>query len=594
MTIKIGEVIAVKGVTVTIRMFEESNKDSFFFSGNKYKGVSIREHLLIQRGFIDIVCIVEGEFLDEKRVEEDGDKRFFTRHIEVKPIGYFKGQDFFEGIKYLPMIKDSASLISEDMIGAIYNRAGDNQFNYGIMLKEELPVYLPWQRLFNTHIGIFGNTGSGKSNTLTKIYTTLLSSRKELMKGKSEFVLLDFNGEYTKDQLIESNHKTVIELNTRDQVDEDKKFPLIDKEFWDVETISILFQATTNTQRPFLRRLIDGRTKFSTEEDSLLKYTKSIFRNVLSSAAPKRDCLDLLRSVAKTVGNDALVAKLKRMQWRSDSDKFWDGTNFYQADGAAYASQIEADVNGITVQVDAFDELLLRANIQLCYELLFGYVQYDHIQPLLKRMESYLPSLKKVLAVVGTRPASKILTVISLRRCNQDTKKVIPLLIAKHYYNHHKDSVQNPPDKTFHLIIDEAHNILSEESSRETEIWKDYRLELFEEIIKEGRKFGMFLTISSQRPADISPTIVSQVHNFFIHRLVNERDLFLINNTINTLDKLSKELIPTLPRGACVVTGTSFPLPMVVQVDRLERIKQPDSEDVDLDALWAKEINAGL
>lgn len=76
------------------------------------------------------------------------------------------------------------------------------------------------------------------------------------------------------------------------------------------------------------------------------------------------------------------------------------------------------------------------------------------------------------------------------------------------------------------------------------------------------------------------------MHNFFIHRLVNERDLFLINNTINTLDKLSKELIPTLPRGACVVTGTSFPLPMIVQVERLEKVKQPDSEDVDLEVLW--------
>src|SRR5690349_20205583 len=100
-------------------------------------------------------------------------------------------------------------------------------------------------------------------------------------------------------------------------------------------------------------------------------------------------------------------------------------------------------------------------------------------------------------------------------------KKIMPLLIAKHYYEAHRRDVATPPDRTIHLIIDEAHNILSQASVREQESWKDYRLELFEEIIKEGRKFGVFLTISSQRPADISPTVVSQLHNFFIHRLVN-------------------------------------------------------------------------
>lgn len=185
----------------------------------------------------------------------------------------------------------------------------------------------------------------------------------------------------------------------------------------------------------------------------------------------------------------------------------------------------------------------------------------------------------------------KTVTIISFRKCNQSIKKVLPLLIAKHYYHPHRDNVDNPPKNTVHLIIDEAHNILSHQSTRESESWKDYRLEQFEEIIKEGRKFGFFLTLSSQRPADISPTIISQVHNFFIHRLVNERDLQLIDNSISTLDSISRNMIPNLSRGCCIVTGTSFDLPMVLQVDLLEREKQPDSEDVNLMKLWSNESN---
>ncbi|UQV46671.1 hypothetical protein KIV45_07040 [Janthinobacterium lividum] len=237
--------------------------------------------------------------------------------------------------------------------------------------------------------------------------------------------------------------------------------------------------------------------------------------------------------------------------------------------------------------LNSLDEFVIRAHLQLARDLMAGFVQFEHIQPLLKRAEVAISHLKKVVSITNVNADEKILTVISLRNCNQEVKKILPFLVAKHFYNQHRSVVASPPDRTMHLIIDEAHNILSEQSSREHEVWRDYRLELFEEIIKEERKFGMFLTLSSQRPADISPTIVSQIHNFFIHRLVNDRDLFLIENTISTLDQISKSQIPNLSRGCCIVTGTAFDLPMTLQVDLLERTKQTDSEDVDLGVLWA-------
>jgi len=247
-------------------------------------------------------------------------------------------------------------------------------------------------------------------------------------------------------------------------------------------------------------------------------------------------------------------------------------------------------VNGLSVNdLNNFDELIIRIYIQLTRDLIQGYVQYDHIQPLLKRAEASISTLEKVIEIVVNNPPEKTLTVISLRNCNQDIKKVLPLLIAKQLYKEHKKDTTHRPDKTRHLIIDEAHNILSQQSSSERESWKDYRLELFEEIIKEGRKFGMFLTLSSQRPADISPTIISQVHNFFIHRLVNERDLYLLENTLSTVDSKSRSLTPNLPKGSCILTGTAFELPILIQIDQLPSEQRPDSEDVDLTDLWGEQ-----
>ncbi|MGI2897423.1 helicase HerA domain-containing protein, partial [Vibrio alginolyticus] len=88
---------------------------------------------------------------------------------------------------------------------------------------------------------IFGNTGSGKSNTLTKLFTTLFDEKHEQIKPVSKFVLLDFNGEYIKDQIVSREHKNAIDLNTNSAVDQ---FPLAEDEFWNAETLSILFQAT--------------------------------------------------------------------------------------------------------------------------------------------------------------------------------------------------------------------------------------------------------------------------------------------------------------------------------------------------------------
>lgn len=596
MSIRVGEVIAVHGTKVVLKIDEQSSKETLFRDGEKYKGVSIREYLSIQRGFRDIICMVEGEYLDESRVETRDGKAAFVRKVEVRPIGFFDRTGFTQGIKFLPMIQDAAYLLPEERIRFIFDRKADSSFKIGQMLKEEIAVGLPWKRLFNSHIGIFGNTGSGKSNTLAKLYTVLFSQKLQFIAGKSRFILLDFNGEYSGEQLAPAPYKRVYQLSTQADagLNGDTKLPLAPSEFWDLETLSLLFQATPNTQRPFLSRVLTGKARYDENPGSLTAYAKAKFRQAFCAGEVRPATLDLMRVVARRVNHQALEDLLRKVTWHQRATRFNLDGAFFNTDGANYDAHIAQTVGTLdTAGLDDFDQLIVRVNLQLMSDLNAGYVQFEHIQPLLKRVESSLKSMRRVLSIANAAEEEKVLTVLSLRRCSNEVKKVLPLLFAKHYYNAHKATVATPPDRTVHLIVDEAHNILSEQSTRESESWKDYRLELFEEIIKEGRKFGMFVTIASQRPADISPTIVSQLHNFFIHRLVNDRDLFLIDNTISTLDALSRSLIPGLSQGCCVVTGTAFELPMVIQVDRLPSDKQPDSEDVDLDMLWGESPAVG-
>ncbi|EKO3541325.1 ATP-binding protein [Vibrio fluvialis] len=585
MSIFIGEVTAVNGIQITLTVDETSNKDTIFYEGQRYKGISIREYVSIQRGFRDIVCIVEGEYLDERRFQESTDKIEYVRKVHVRPIGYIENGKFFEGIKFLPLIRDPAFLLPEQALKTVYTSGTESDFCIGSLLKEGIEISLPWQKLFNTHIGIFGNTGSGKSNTLTKLFTTLFDEKHEQIKPVSKFVLLDFNGEYIKDQIVSLEHKHAIDLNTNTAVDQ---FPLAEDEFWNAETLSILFQATINTQKPFINRVLQGRSKYGSGKASALSYLKYTIKFCFTSSSQKPEVLDLIKSVLKSTDS---VDILKDVSWHGSNFKIRVGTGFeFFNSENKYNLYLKNTVDSIQINdLDAFQEFKILCKLKLINDLMFNFVQFDHIQPLLKRAESSLGGLSKVIKVESSVSADdKALTVISLRNCNQDVKKIIPLLVTKHYYNSHKNQIKkSPPEKTLHLIIDEAHNILSQQSVREQANWKDYRLELFEELIKEGRKFGIFLTLSSQRPADISATIMSQLHNFFIHRLVNDRDLFLLDNTISTLDSVSRSLIPNLSRGSCIITGTSFDLPMLIQVDELSDNSKPDSNDVLLDNLWA-------
>ncbi|WP_208692460.1 ATP-binding protein [Klebsiella quasipneumoniae] len=587
MSIIVGEVIAVSGVRISLRIFEDSNHETIFYGGVKYRGISLREHVSIQRGFIDIVCLVEGEFLDEKRLETDAEKVQYVRKVDVRPIGYIVDDKFFEGVKYMPMIRDKASLLSELMVGKIYGADGKTGFSIGSMLKENVPINLPWMRLFNSHLGIFGNTGSGKSNTLAKLYTTLFNERLQALQHKSQFVIIDFNGEYTEDQLLPAKNKQITVLDSKKVK---HKFKIEGAHFWDVETLSLLFQATTNTQQPFLRRVLSGKEKFKTTP--LKRYVEKVFEKVFSTGEAKSDALDLSREIARMIDCELLQDHLKGIIYYN-KDKYFKHASgmYYNSNGNGFDANIKPIIDeSVNLDgIDQFDELILRCYLQLCSDVVFGYAQYEHIQPVLARAKSSISALRNVLEIVDVPQPPHLLHVISLKKCKNEIKKILPLLVAKNFYTNHKDveNLKSPPSRTLHLIIDEAHNILSEQSTREHEIWKDYRLELFEEIIKEGRKYGVYLTLSSQRPADISPTIVSQIHNFFIHRLVNDRDLMLLDNTISTLDSSSKALIPTLAKGCCVVTGTAFDLPMILKIDPLLKQHRPSSDDVNLEELWA-------
>lgn len=624
----IGTVREIQGTSVIVRLFNESDQFSYFINGKRYSGILIGSYVGIKRGQYLIIGLIEKiSAVDNLNDIENRtfSKNRFVRELTLKMIGAFHRRKFLHGMVAFPQIFNDVILLSDSQIHSVIagddliNRDSVEYFKLGKIWPVNVDYYLHWPDIFNTHIAIFGNTGSGKSNTLTKLYTSLfdLEKNKKLNFGDSKFYFLDFNGEYTKSGVL-SDEKDVLNLTTRkkaDKIDDNDKFHVPYNIFWDKDLLSIIFGATEQTQQPFLSRLIDFYFKQNnTFVESIIDYVITAFKEVYSSDA-NLDSLNLLKDVLNDLNilnncfisnwiNNSLVNKTTSNFYSRIDLAGWNynpnqGLWFWNTEEQALDKEADIFKKDLEILNDIFNpfeelnnpilQLKVAAKLQMIHDLSTHTIQYDHVAPLLHRIEARSNDLNKVIFVESSNDKkdsiNKNILIISLKNVNKDIKLLLPLLIAKVTYFNQKMTNSNHM-KIFNLVIDEAHNILSERSSVESEKWKDYRLDVFEEIIKEGRKFGYYLTIASQRPADISSTIVSQVHNYFIHRLVNDNDLKMLQNTLSSLDYISRSSIPSLSPGQAIITGVSFKQPVIVQIDELEDSKKPDSSNTDLLNIW--------
>jgi DNA helicase HerA-like ATPase len=590
--LRVGEVSAITGRKVFITVDTDKNLSELFFDGSVLRNIAVGSYIDIRKGFLSLIGKVEGE-----NAQADDRKPSILAYLNGKRIltvslvGFLdhKGH-FFGGTKELPLVGNEAFLLTKAKVHQIHDLVAHDgvALNFAQSEYEGYDIALPVDGLMNSHIAIFGNTGSGKSNTLAMIYQEFITKMRDRNAGafnaNCRIILFDFNNEYVGDNCLTS-HKTVLKLSTRN--DNGDKIQLGAAGFTDIEVISILADATEKTQKPFLKRVLALQTRIHSSDDPV-NYMRNTLRKQVSQTLQMSDKIrtDLLMDYMRQVlpeknGNGQPVELAADLEWHNHSSEYKiKGTNHYlkQSPDKIQNTVIYSHVDAFDFTNDTVTDLITFAYVQLIYDVLSNRAQNEHIAPAINKLKSKQADIRKVFdpAPDGNLFESNVV-VVALGDVNLEMKKTIPLLIAKKVYEDHKRLGQN---RSLNMVIDEAHNILSRESFRESESWKDYRLETFEEIIKEGRKFGVFVTIASQRPNDISHTITSQAHNYFIHRLINQKDLQSIGSAVSYIDKLTEESIPTLPTGTCIFSGIAGQMPLKIAIRPLEEQLKPRSTTV--------------
>ena len=657
--LRIGTVSAVRASGVEIAVDADKNEPSILYKGDIIDNVTIGSHVIIHRGYRKLVAHIEEEYPTEDRQWRDDeyhrDADHYKRTLRATLQGELIDNSFERGRAIMPMIGNIAYIATKQQVGDVYG-TGDPPSNGPT--KRPMPPTLEIGSLnsdpsvrfklsigkfFASHIGIFGNTGSGKSYTLTQLYTKLfaeLLSPFDQSKAQAsdsagvrktsfthtQFLIFDLNGEYSSpsggEVFCPSSFKEVLTLkpskHSNDQNEGDSKIPLPEHTLTEPDFWYTLLEATEKTQRPFIARALrdftipisPSATPYWLQRDTFKHRLLQLLTATKSGDVDTTLIFQYLNDIHSIADGTHTAFEEAFARFESNFSIFSPSGDCYFRDSCFNVSRAITKPNDtrIFVNDDNFHLLIdnffnqayspyigsrldplsltqLKIVCQFYDDISCGFHIVAHLRPLIGRLRQRTSLLARAFqferSVDLRRPAMRI---INLRYCSIEERKLIPLLVTRAAYKTQKDNFHS--DRYLNIIIDEAHNLLSYESSQESETWRNTRLEMFEEVLKEGRKFGVFVTLASQRPHDISATITSQLHHYLLHQLVNPKDIDAVRRAVSYLDAKSFDELSSLPRGTCIISGTSVQIPAIVKIDELPEGRRPDNETIDLVKLW--------
>ena len=201
-----------------------------------------------------------------------------------------------------------------------------------------------------------------------------------------------------------------------------------------------------------------------------------------------------------------------------------------------------------------------------------------------EKQEEYKDSaeyLQKVFDISepSSKKEQKQLIVIDVSELSPDILEVLTGVLSRLIFDHRKDKKGEARRKNpVHLILDEAHRYVKKDY--------DYKIKenIFEKIAREGRKYSYYLLLSSQRPSELSETVLSQCGNFIVHNIRNEKDMRYIRDVLPYFSDGHVGKVKQSVPGEGLIFGNCVAMPLHVRVN--PALPPPDSENCDIPAQW--------
>ncbi|MDD3183544.1 MAG: DUF87 domain-containing protein [Alphaproteobacteria bacterium] len=533
---------------------------------------------------------------------------------------------FNPGITILPTLDAPAEVGSPKMLSAVFetppqkNRpenCNHDDYDFDLVLgyptgQRNNQVKASYNDLFSRPLAIVGNTGSGKSYSVASLLQKAMKELGDDETNAPHTFILDINGEYARAFLTEEISKLPRQPNHVYLNGEEFGIPIW---FLNAQEICSWLSAAEQTQEPVLKdwwAICKARNNASSSPtiDNSLRYALTKVDYLIQSLddrnGPKKLNICTYANVMKNYIGSAVVDGVANLeselaQHRSATDRDWT------------PPQNEVSIRKAALRIQASLRLLISAQMQASDEisgtadtpLLISRMDLDDptlisrsvSQEDTNRIESHLTTLKlrlktrlddkrwkSFLNYEKTETAFKSLEDW-LKKFNFQEKKsqrvsVVDLSMLSHETLPYACGVigrilleareRLPAGERFHhprvLVLEEAHNY-ARPARQDEDRGQELSRIAFERIAKEGRKFGLSLIVASQRPSEISPTIISQCANFLSHRLQNPDDIEHFRRIIPMQARRLLDQVTVLSAGEAIVFGSAFHIPARVQID---------------------------
>ncbi|RWH52862.1 MAG: DUF87 domain-containing protein [Mesorhizobium sp.] len=551
------------------------------------------------------------------------------------------------GVLAFPSVGDQVLVPTPPQVDAIVGaRDDDKRVRIGASpMASSAAIMVDPDKLFGRHLAVLGNTGSGKSCTVAGLIRWSMEAADNAIKGSGKtgvpnarFIVLDPNGEYAKafaDRGDELRLFRVPPVATGER-------PLdVPAWLWSGHEWTAVAHAQPGAQRPLLmqglRELKAGQTERVPREATIRRYIAIDSTRVSAllntgtqafSGAPKvrfecarllesiaANCAYLATSVADPVSSSlAGIAAITNgvVDSRRDGNYFKD---FLIGDLESVRSALDAlaatlpDIgHSVPISEDAphfFDVNVLAEHLDRVATEQGGNLA-GFISTLGLRIRGMLAD-QRLGAVIARDPPTSFddwlndyvgadgasngqVAVVDLSLVPSEIVHIVVSVLARLIF----ESLQryrraHPQGRTLPtvLVLEEAHTFVRRggddgPASSPTQLCR----EVFERIAREGRKFGLGLVLSSQRPSELSPTVLAQCNTFLLHRIVNDTDQNLVARLVpDNVGGLLREL-PSLPSRQAVLLGWATPIPVLVEIDELPDDQRPQSADPDFWNVW--------
>ena len=599
---------------------------------------------------IEWITIERSQFPKRQGMKDFGliDLPYPLRKMSVNPLGMLK-KELFEksddehyifsrGIEIFPTVGDPVILPTRNQLLAIVESGKNRRVNIGVSpMAGNAVVSVDPDRLFGRHLAVLGNTGSGKSCSVAGLIRWSIEEAErcsEDSKISARFVILDPNGEYSN---AFSDFENVNVFGVEKDDTKGIKQLQVPLWLWNSEEWSAFTQASSRAQRPTLIQALRAVRSGIISEDvgkshTMRKYLQtllSISRIEYSSGSPwarfpgGKNFYEKIKKWGTSLNTDdeysneenESIEQLKTLidelvAARSAQYAHFDFTkeeveSLISAIKEAHACFGGTDKDGIPIDANipirfTGDDFLksLEANAELMNTMEYYETMIMRIRTLLSdsKLKSVIAeddsvSLEKWLSdyICPTSANGGAITVIDLSLVPTELTHIITAVIARmtlealQRYRKVHAGVSLPVT----LVMEEAHTFIKRYSS-ENEYGSATEMctRVFERIAREGRKFGLGMIISSQRPSELSPTVLSQCNSFLLHRISNDRDQELVSKLVpDNLRGMLREL-PSLPARDAILLGWASELPVLVRMNNLSMNYRPKSNDPDFWKEW--------